>query len=83
MGVHNTTWTDEDILDVLDMHERHGMSAAEIAKRKGGSRSAICGLIYRANFDTDKAEIGSKVAKPENLDGGMPPCWWKNRRWAA
>lgn len=83
MAVRNTVWSDEDILEILDLHERHGMTASEIARRKGASRSAICGLIYRANFDTDRAEVGSTVAKPANMDGGMPACWWKKRRRAA
>lgn len=89
MPHHTQKWTDEQILSILDRHERGRESAAEIARTYGVSRSSILGIIFRVNADTDRAERAplpfgySSPSKPENLDGGMPPRWWKNRRRAA
>lgn len=76
----NQTWTDEAILDALDMYERQGMTAAAIAKVMRVTRSSVCGVLYRAISATDDAEVGSTVAKPENMDGGMPARWWERGR---
>jgi hypothetical protein len=80
MGVRNVTWTDVEILDVLDKRYRVGLSVVRIAGMKGVTKNAIIGLLHRINSETDKAEAGSTVAKPENMDGALSPRWWASRR---
>lgn len=72
-------WTDQQMLEILDKRERVGLTGAKIAEALGVSRSAILGLLFRLNRDTDLAEQGSIVTKPENRDGGMPVRWWARR----
>lgn len=79
MAHHSQVWTDEQVLQILDRYERGRESGADIARTFGVSRSSILGILFRVNGATDLAERGSTVTKPENLDGGMPPCWWKKR----
>lgn len=79
MSHHSQVWTDEQVLQILDRHERGKESATDIARTYGVSRSSVLGVIFRVNAATDLAERGSTAVKSENLDGGMPPCWWKKR----
>jgi hypothetical protein len=67
-------WTDREILEVMDLTERQGLSAAVVAVRMRCSRSAILGLRFRVNSDSDK--VADKAKRPENRDGGMPARWW-------
>jgi hypothetical protein len=67
-------WTDREVLEVLDLTERQGLSAAVVAVRMRCSRSAILGLRFRVNSDSDK--VADKAKRPENRDGGMPARWW-------
>jgi hypothetical protein len=79
MSHHSQVWTDEQVLQILDRHERGKESSTDIARTYGVSRSSVLGVLFRVNAATDRAEEGSYVTKPENMDGGMPPCWWKKR----
>lgn len=67
------------MLEILDKSERVGLTGAKIAEGLGVSRSSILGILFRVNRDTDLAERGSIVTKPENRDGGMPVRWWARR----
>jgi hypothetical protein len=67
-------WTDREILEVMDLTERQGLSAAVVAVRMRCSRSAILGLRFRVNSDSDK--VADVAKRPENRDGGMPARWW-------
>ena len=67
-------WTDREVLEILDLTERQGLTATVVAVRMRCSRSAILGLRYRVNFATDK--VVDKAKRPENRDGGMPARWW-------
>ena len=67
-------WTDLEVLEVMDLTERQGLSAAVVAVRMRCSRSAILGLRFRVNSDSDK--VADVAKRPENRDGGMPARWW-------
>jgi hypothetical protein len=67
-------WTDREVLEILDLTERQGLSAAVVAVRMRCSRSAILGLRYRINAASNEVEDLAK--RPENRDGGMPARWW-------
>jgi hypothetical protein len=67
-------WTDREVLDILDLTERQGLSAAVVAVRMRCTRSAILGLRYRINAASNEVEDVAK--RPENRDGGMPARWW-------
>lgn len=67
-------WTDREVLEILDMNQRQGLSAAVIAVRFRCSRASICGLLYRVNKDADA--VADVAVKPANRDGGMPARWW-------
>lgn len=72
-------WTDEQVLQMLDMADGDGMTAAEIALRMGTSRSAICGILFRVRSELAESEQGSRVTRPENRDGALPRGWWRER----
>ena len=67
-------WTDREVLEILDLTERQGLSATVVAVRMRCSRSAILGLRYRIN--TASNEVEDLAKRPENRDGGMPARWW-------
>jgi hypothetical protein len=73
---------DEAILDVLDLHHNEGVTLTVMAAKYGRSRSAMCGIVFRINQDTDAAEAApvaegeTPAAYPKNCDGGMPRRWW-------
>ena len=76
-------WTDRRMLEVLDMVERQGMTAAEVARVLGGvSRSAVLGVVSRVRLDLAASEDAGfapgqgPAVRPENCDGGMPVRWW-------
>jgi hypothetical protein len=66
--------TDREVLEILDLTERQGLSAAVVAVRMRCTRSAILGLRYRINAASNEVEDVAK--RPENRDGGMPARWW-------
>jgi len=83
--------TDHQLLELMHMLEAEGLTSAEAARhmghRLGLTRSAVCGLRFRVNNDTDAeetralkpGEVGfgqGPVERPENMDGGMPAKWW-------
>lgn len=55
-GAPRTPWTDQMMLDALRMRDRHGMSASQIGKALGVSRSAVLGIFKRIADDEAKAE---------------------------
>jgi transposase len=63
--------TDEDILEILTLHEVDGYSFSQIARMTGRTRNAIAGLKRRINWDTDP------VDETPHLNGTMPPRWWQ------
>ena len=67
-------WTDREVLEILDLTERQGLTATVVAVRMRCSRSAILGLRYRVL--TDSAKVLDMAKRPENRDGGMPARWW-------
>lgn len=69
--------TDREMLETLDLHERQGLSAAQVAARVGRSRSAVLGLVKRINDAADA--VPDRALRPENRDGGMPARWWEDR----
>ena len=58
MTVPQTEWTDQMILDALHMRDHRGMSAAQIGKALGVSRSAVLGILKRVADAEAKAERG-------------------------
>jgi transposase len=69
--------TDREVLETMDLHERQGLSMAQVAPRVGRSRSAVCGLVKRINDAADA--VPDLAVRPENRDGGMPARWWEDR----
>jgi hypothetical protein len=67
-------WTDREVLEILDLTERQGLTATVVAVRMRCTRSAILGLRYRVNTDSDK--VLDVAQRPENRDGGQGPRWW-------
>ena len=77
MGV--VTWTDKEMLTVLDLIDEFGLTAAQVADRDGVTRNAIIGIRNRVLSDLRKSEAapGPVAQKPENRDGGMVQGWWR------
>lgn len=71
--------TDMQLLEILDLMDRHGMTALQVAPRYGKTRNAIIGLRHRILTDLEASEVGAAAMKPENRDGGMPADWWRKR----
>ncbi len=67
-------WTDREVLEILDLTERQGLTASVVAVRMRCSRSAILGLRFRVNTNSDK--VADVAQRPENRDGGMAARWW-------
>ena len=64
-------WTDEDMLEALDLRDHEGLTMAEVAKRMGRGRMSIVGLMKRVNDETDHFDPDG------NQNGTMPRKWWK------
>lgn len=77
MGV--VTWTDKEVLTVLDLIDEFGLTAAQVAERYGVTRNAIIGIRNRVLSDLRESEAspGPVAQKPENQDGGMVRGWWR------
>ena len=60
--------TDEDILTALDLRDHEHLTAGQIARRMGKTRSAICGVFKRVK----DAEAPGRAG-----DGTMPRGWWR------
>lgn len=63
--------TDAEMLEIMDMKERLGLTGIEIARRTGKTRSAILGLTSRINGETDQHDLSP------HLNGTMPARWWE------
>lgn len=66
-------YTDKEVLTILHLKDNVGMTAEDIGKRYGTTRSGILGLIKRVR----DAEKPCQCVKPENKEGGMGPLWWQ------
>lgn len=65
--------SDEQILTVLHMIAE-GATYSAAAKAIGRSKNTVAGIVSRHGGEPD---IPDTCIKPENMDGGMPPMWWK------
>ena len=74
MSRHNKDWTDRQVLEVLDLMQRQGLTAREIGARFNPSRSAILGVVHR--IEKDLSAVPDLATRPENQDGSMPARWW-------
>ena len=69
-------WSDLDMLEIMDLSERQGFTAREVAERiehktgRRATRSAMLGIIHRINKDTDAVDVSP------HLNGTMPERWW-------
>lgn len=66
--------SDEDILEVLDLHEGEGMKFSDIAKKFGRTKGVIAGAISRV-----KREL-AQTDEDGNKNGTMPRGWWRRDR---
>lgn len=57
------------VLRILDLREREGMTATEIASALGKTKGQISGLLHRIKRDEQPGA--------EHLDGTMPERWWQ------
>ena len=78
--VARQVWSDEDVLQMFDLHEGEGLTATQIGSRLRMSRSAVLGILKRVRDDLAESERGSDVRRPENMDGAMGRGWWRRRR---
>ena len=69
--------SDLELLDILDMTDRLGVSATDVGRFFGRGRNAILGLIHRIHVDERKFDAAQIATKPENRNGGMPARWWE------
>lgn len=73
------TWTDGEVLEMLDLRETASAAvAARMLSRRWGravSRNAVCGAHRRVLCDLSR--VADSCARPENRDGGMPSGWWR------
>jgi hypothetical protein len=80
-GKRRAPMPDEDVLNLLDLHEGAGLSASLIALQLGMSRSAVLGLIFRVRQDMRAADEDRTdwppAVKPENQDGALGRGWWR------
>lgn len=58
-----TPWTDDEMLQALQLRDYHGLSAAAIAERMGRSRSSVLGMFKRIADDEAAAEMPIEVQK--------------------
>lgn len=58
-----TPWTDDEMLQALQLRDHHGLSAAAIAERMGRSRSSVLGVFKRIADDEAAAEMPIEVQK--------------------
>lgn len=64
-------WHEQEILNVLDLHENDGLSYTQIANRLGVTKGMIAGLIANIKRQLKKTDPDG------NLNGTMPRRWWK------
>lgn len=80
-GAEVTVWTDEAILESLDLLENEGHSAAVVAREmtaklgKKITRPAVLGLAKRIRDEDWR--VPDRCKRPENRDGGMGRHWWR------
>ena len=75
-GTPKTRADDERVLRILHMLEVDGLSATEVGKRLGITRSAVLGYKHRALVE---GYAPSTATRPENQDGALGPLWWQRR----
>jgi transposase len=63
--------SDEEILEILALHDVDGWSFTQIAKKVRRSRHSIAGIVRRIRFDTDP------VDDTPHLNGTLPARWWR------
>ena len=61
------------LLELLACRDHDELSAAQIGKMMGKSRSAVLGIFHRQR---DGDIVACACVKPDNKDGGMPARWW-------
>jgi predicted DNA-binding protein YlxM (UPF0122 family) len=69
--VSRASYTDQQLLTILEMKHAEGKSYTEIAHRFSTTRSAIAGIICRVRTQTNEHD------RDGNQNGTMPPQWWK------
>lgn len=80
-GAAVSVWTDEAILEALDLIENEGNSAAVVAREmtaklgKKITRAAVLGLAKRIRDEDGR--VLDRCKRPENRDGGMGRHWWR------
>lgn len=76
-------YDDEQLLTILDLIERCGLTATDVAARFGTSRGSILGSVKRIRDDLAKSEAAPfprgqfPAIKRGNRDGDLGPLWWK------
>lgn len=68
-------WTDAELLTVLDLCFRQGLTRDAAGARVGRVRNSTIGAVNRVVADDRK--VADLCVKPENQDGGMPADWWR------
>lgn len=63
-------WSDEEMLEALDMYAHDGLNTTQIGKQTGRGRNSVIGMFNRVKKETDKHDLS-----PE-LNGTMPRGWW-------
>lgn len=78
-----SAYSDGELLTILDLIEREGMTLAAVGARFGASRSAMAGIVKRLRDELRASEEAAfppgqgPARRPENRDGGMPGQWWR------
>ena len=86
----------DDVLSLTILHlvEEKGLGVDEVAQQCGVTRGTVAGLVHRTKLacaaedaraltPADLGYGGGPVVKPENMDGGMWPLWWLQRKAAG
>ena len=68
--------SDRIMLEILDRHERLGLTLEIAGAPFRMTRSAVSGVVSRVRIDTNASDRVQLAVKPENRDGGMPEKWW-------
>lgn len=68
-------WKDEEVLNIMHLAENEGLPYKMIGERYGVAKNSIVGVINRIKKAI--SEVEDLCVKPEHMDGGMKPKWWK------
>jgi len=66
-------WSDEDLLECLDMIERQGVCFTDTARFMNCKRSTLVGIMSRLRREIRKHDPDG------HMDGTMPARWWERR----